>query len=130
MDQNCGGFMDSGKVGTLQSDPQTRPLVEAAVRNLFRIQLRLGMADPTSTFPYGKIGQDAVNTPAHQALALESAEQSLVLLKNKGALPLSKNLKLLVTGRQAHATTNMQGNYFGTAPFLVSPIDGLQKHAT
>ena len=59
-----------------------------------------------------------VNTPAHQQLALEAAEQSLVLLKNDGnALPWkpTAGMKVAVIGRNANATQNMQGNYFGTA---------------
>ena len=38
-------------------------------------------------------------------------------------------MKVAVLGRNANATTNMQGNYFGTAPFLVSPREGIAKHA-
>ena len=33
-------------------------------------------------------------------------------------------MKLAVMGRNADATTNMQGNYFGTAPYLISPKQG------
>ena len=63
-----------------------------------------------------------MNTPGHQQLAREAADQSLVLLKNAhGALPFKPNRigHLAVIGRNANATTNMQGDYFGTAPFLV-----------
>ena len=34
-----------------------------------------------------------------------------------------------VAGRNANATSNMQGNYFGTAPFLISPCQGLAAYA-
>jgi hypothetical protein len=57
--------------------------------------------------------------------------QSLVLLKNDAStLPwktsiFSATKKLGVVGRNAKATTNMQGNYFGNAPFLISPCAGI-----
>ena len=92
-----------------------------------------------------------VNTPEHQKLAKYAADSSLVLLKNNGkTLPLTKKsgMKLLVkpcttdihlhietktcaqvAGRNANATSNMQGNYFGTAPFLISPCQGLAAYA-
>ena len=37
----------------------------------------------------------------------------------------SAGKKVGVVGRNAKATTNMQGNYFGTAPFLISPCAGI-----
>ena len=49
-----------------------------------------------------------------------------MLLKNADSvLPLSSNKKLAVLGPNAKATKTMQGNYAGTAPFLISPCDGL-----
>lgn len=79
------------------------------------------------TITRARPGQEVVNTPAHQQLAKEAADQSLVLLKNdKSTLPLKggRGTKLAVIGRNANATTNMQGNYFGTAPYLISPWMG------
>jgi len=76
--------------------------------------------------------QSVVDTSAHRALAKDAADQSLVLLKNDAkALPLQPRdkLTLAVMGREAQATTNMQGNYYGTAPFLVSPVKGLESYA-
>lgn len=47
----------------------------------------------------------------------------MVLLKNDGTLPLKSSIKkLAIVGPWANATTQMQGNYQGTAPFLISPI--------
>lgn len=52
----------------------------------------------------------------------------MVLLKNDGTLPFNKRIrKLVLIGPWANATTVMQGNYFGVAPFLISPLLGAQR---
>ena len=79
-----------------------------------------------------------MNTPAAQHLAKEAADQSIVLMKNeKHTLPLKatggaehKTMTVPVLGRNANATSNMQGNYFGTAPYLISPVQGIKHYAT
>jgi len=56
----------------------------------------------------------------------------MVLLKNDGILPLdkSKYKTLAVIGPNAQATSTLQGNYYGSAPYLISPEAGIQKYAT
>ena len=46
MDTDCGGFMGEKTMGALLDDPQIASLAEIALKNLFRVQLRLGFADP------------------------------------------------------------------------------------
>jgi beta-glucosidase len=67
-------------------------------------------------------------TPAHTALALRSAEESMVLLKNDGVLPLRRGLKIIVAGPLANSTHVLRGNYSSmlSAP-PVSVFDGLRK---
>lgn len=70
----------------------------------------------------------AINTAAHQELALRAATNSLVLLKNDGVLPLKPGLKLAVIGPLADATRVLRGNYSSTisAP-PVSVVEGLRR---
>ena len=133
MDTDCGGYMNSKAMTPLLADPKVSGLVTTALTNLFKVQFRLGFANPAGDLPWNKIGSESVNTPAHQALAKEAADQSLVLLKNdQTTLPVhpKSGMKIAVLGRNADATNNMQGNYFGTAPFLVSPAAGIAKYGT
>eukprot|EP00656_Telonema_subtile_P019845 TRINITY_DN2104_c0_g1_i1.p1 TRINITY_DN2104_c0_g1~~TRINITY_DN2104_c0_g1_i1.p1 ORF type:complete len:437 (+),score=111.58 TRINITY_DN2104_c0_g1_i1:267-1577(+) len=132
MDTDCGGFMAQKSIRPLLDDPKIAKLADKALRNLFTVQFRLGMADPVNVQPaWASYDMSVVNTPEHQALAKEAADQSLVLLQNsKNTLPFTpqKGLKIAVMGREAEATGNMQGNYFGTAPFLISPAMGLAAY--
>ena len=141
-DVDCGSFMGAATMLQLvSSGAVSTDKADAALRHLLRVHFRLGFFDPPDRVGpgFGLLNASAVNTPAHQALAKEAADQSLVLLKNNVSpaagnsgggpvLPLDpadKALRVAVIGPQANATANMQGNYFGDAPFLVSPLEGI-----
>ncbi len=64
-------------------------------------------------------------------LVLEAARQGMTLVKNDNkALPLSKHadLDIALVGPNADATVTMQSNYHGTAPYLISPAQGLLNY--
>ncbi len=67
-------------------------------------------------------------TPKHGALALASAEKSLVLLKNDGLLPLRPGLRIAVVGPLGDATRVLRGNYSSalSAP-PISVLEGLRR---
>lgn len=133
MDTDCGGFMGSKAMMSVIDDPKISGFVDDALVHLFSVQFRLGFGDPDSIVPFATLGSEVVNTPAHQQLAKEAADQSIVLLKNAksaGSLPWkAASLKqVAVIGRNANASNNMQGNYYGTAPYLVTPDEGIAKY--
>ena len=76
---------------------------------------------------YYNISTDQINSPEHQALALQAAQESIVLLQNDGALPLDLSKKVALIGINANATKTMLGNYHGNPPYIISPLEGLQK---
>ncbi|CAK5281389.1 unnamed protein product [Mycena citricolor] len=122
---NCGTTFSLYLQVAIDQGLADRADVEGAVVRLYSSLVRLGYFDPPAQQPYRQITWDAVNTPSAQTLAYVSATEGLVLLKNDGTLPLKKNLtKMAVIGPWANATVQMQGNYFGTAPFLITPIMG------
>jgi beta-glucosidase len=70
----------------------------------------------------------AIGTPAHRALALKAAEESLVLLRNDGVLPLRPGQRIAVVGPLADATRVLRGNYSSPASGPpVSVLDGLRR---
>ena len=87
----------------------------------------LGLFDPPEDQVYYNISTDQINTPEHQALALQAAQESIVLLQNDGSLPLDLSKKVALIGMNANATRTMLGNYHGNPPFIISPLEGLQK---
>jgi beta-glucosidase len=90
--------------------------IDLSLHRLLRTRLRLGMLQPAGCSPYESIGEVAVDTPASRALALRVAEESMVLLENKGGLlPYSfAGKKIVVIGPAADSIEQMEANYHGT----------------
>lgn len=90
--------------------------------------VRLGYFDGMSV-PYRSLDFSDVNTPQAQRTALKAAQEGIVLLKNDGALPMQigSNMSVALIGSWANATTQMQGNYEGIAPYLHGPVYGAEQ---
>ena len=103
--------------------------IDAAAVRLFTARMRLGMFDPPASVPFNAIPYSEVNSPAHRELALQAARESIVLLKNRNnTLPLKASIrKIAVVGPTADLLEAIEGNYNGTAPDPVSPLNGMRK---
>ncbi len=131
-DLDCGDFYSKNSQAALDNKTIVEADIDRAVIRLFDVQVRLGYFDPPEQQPYRKLSAIDVDTAESRQLALEAAQQSLVLLKNiNKALPLDmnqlRNKKIALIGPSANATTLMQGNYFGSAPYLINPIKGFEN---
>ncbi|CAN6233408.1 unnamed protein product [Urochloa humidicola] len=132
MDVNCGNYVQQHGASALQQGKITEQDIDRALHNLFAVRMRLGLfnGDPRRN-RYGNIGADQVCTPEHQNLALEAAQDGIVLLKNDaGALPLSKSsvASLGVIGFNANDAKRLQGNYFGPPCVTATPLQVLQGY--
>ena len=104
--------------------------IDRAVRRLFTARMKLGMFDPAAAVaPYSTVPMTENDTDAHRELALRAARESLVLLKNKGALlPLGTRYKnIAVIGPNADSVSSLVGNYNGTPSRPVTLLDGIRK---
>ncbi|NLG85286.1 MAG: hypothetical protein GX493_11930 [Firmicutes bacterium] len=101
-------------------------VIDEAVRRVLRLIVLSGRLDGEAKRPSG-----AVNTPAHQALARELAEESIVLLKNEGGLlPLRREglRHLAVIGPNARALlVSGGGSACLVPPYVISPWEGLAE---
>lgn len=103
--------------------------IDQAVARLFKARFQLGMFDPPEMVPYAQIPFDVIDSPAHRALALRAAQESIVLLKNEGdLLPLRKNIgSIAVIGPNADDLQILLGNYHGTPTTAVTPLQGIRQ---
>ena len=116
-------FIDAVKQGLL-----TEADIDRSLKRLFTARMRLGMFDPPETVPYASTPDSEIDSAEHRELALKTARESMVLLKNDGVLPLSTNTKkILVVGPLAESTSVLHGNYSGTASHAVTALEGIRK---
>ncbi|AUP78118.1 beta-glucosidase [Flavivirga eckloniae] len=107
----------------------TEEEVTEAARRVLRGRFKLGMFDPIDMVPYNSIKPDIVGSEKHQKLALELAQQSMVLLKNDNFLPLKDDIKkIAVLGPCINMYKHPHYSaYEGSANPPVTPIDGIKS---
>ena len=116
-------YLDAIKQGLL-----TKAELDISVKHLFTARMRLGMFDPPEQVPYANTPESEIDSAPHRQLALQTARESIVLLKNDGALPLAPGIqKIAVVGPLADSTTVLHGNYNGTASHPTSALEGIRK---
>jgi len=99
--------------------------LDLAATRLFTLRYKLGMFDKN---PYQQIPASEIDSPAHSALNLKTAQESLVLLKNDGLLPLKPSVKrIAVIGPTANDIATLVGNYPGIPSHPVTILEGLRK---
>src|SRR6266567_289863 len=116
-------FIDAVKQGLLSEAD-----IDVTLKRLFTARMRLGMFDPPSMVPYANTPESEIDSAPHRALALKTARESMVLLKNDGVLPLGPAVKkILVVGPLADSTEVLYGNYNGTPSLAVTALEGIRK---
>ncbi len=108
--------------------------MDAALRNMLRVHLRLSELDPPSSDPYAGIGRETKGEmppwerPESRKLVRQATDESIVLLKNENnTLPFDR--KKLKTIAVIGPWTNevLLDWYSGTPPYSVSIVEGIKE---
>jgi beta-glucosidase len=126
VDNTNGGPTTAAVNAALARGLLTESDVDTAVSHILSIRVRLGEFDPDGG-KYGSVGAGQINSAAHQKLARQTAAESMVLLKNSGALPLSAARARTVAVVGPLANTLYTDWYSGSLPYQVTPLDGIRQ---
>lgn len=134
---NAGVDIDLGgsNYGAFLEDAVNKGLVsmetlDNAVRNVLKFKYESGLFDN----PYLPVPDEPTDHHADsKELALQTAREGIVLLKNDGILPLSKDIEnIAVIGPNADNTYNQLGDY--TAPQnpddIITVLEGIRNHVS
>ncbi|OEL16065.1 putative beta-D-xylosidase 7 [Dichanthelium oligosanthes] len=134
LDIDCGSYVQQHATAAIQQGKLTEKDIDKALTNLFAVRMRLGHfdGDPRSNV-YGALGAADICTPEHRSLALEAAQDGVVLLKNDGGiLPLDRSAVGSATAIGPNADNGMAliANYFGPPCESTTPLKGLQSYVS
>jgi beta-glucosidase len=126
-DLNCGSaykwLKTAAAINLISEDTVT-----CSAERLFEARCRLGMFD--NDCEYDKIPIDVVESESHIMMSRKMAQESIVLLKNNGILPLDNNIKkIAVIGPNADSLNVLLGNYNGTPSKYTTLLRGIQEAA-
>ena len=127
-DLDCGGTLQGHLKSAVNQELISEGDITTAVTRLMTVRFLLGLFDPPERVPYTQIPFEVVDSPAHRALALEAARQSIVLLKNDTEfLPLDKTAlkKIAVIGPLAGSC--ILCGYSGAPSLQISPYQGIAE---
>ena len=102
----------------------TEDLVTQAAERLYTARFQLGLFDPPVS-SLDRIPFSSVASDANRQTSRKAAEESIVLLKNDGSLPLKAPEKIAVIGPTADSLPSILGNYVGTPLHPITPLDGI-----
>ena len=100
--------------------------IDVSITRLMTARFELGEMDAPELVEWSKIPYSVVDSKEHRALALKMAQESMVLLKNNGLLPLSSTKKVVVMGPNANDSVMQWGNYNGTPSRTVTLLEAVK----
>jgi beta-D-xylosidase 4 len=124
-DLDCGLTYAQNLQAAVDQKLTTEGAIRQAVTRMYGALVRLGYFDPPAAQPLRQLGWSAVNTARAQAVAYRAVQESLVLLKNDGTLPLApgKYKSVAIVGPWAN-NTGLGGIYSGPGPKTVTLAQG------
>ena len=124
IDLECGSGLGALKEAVEQKLLPT-DLIDAHVLKILKARLALGMFDPEQPF------RQIPDTASFERKALEMAQKSIVLLRNKeNILPINpeKHKNIAIIGPNAADSVMLCGNYNGTPRHAVTIYEGIVNY--
>jgi beta-glucosidase len=130
MDMNSDGFVGTF-MKSLEEGRITEAEIDRACRRILEAKYKLGLFEDPFKYLDSERYASEVYTAENRAFAREAAHESLVLLKNDGVLPLSKNTRVAVVGPMADDPAVMTGTWAMTSHGneSVTLLDGIRNVA-
>ena len=128
-DLNCGISYRLYLKEALDKELLEEKDLDSALTRVLSARFRLGEFDPPKEVPYSSITKDKLDSKENRNLALEVAQKSIVLLKNRGILPLNKNKIKSIGVIGPNAAEAQLGIYSGFPNIQVSPLEGIKEKA-
>jgi beta-glucosidase len=135
-DVSCGAEHKQALKKALDLGYITEDIIDRAIIRVMTSRFRLGLFDDAESVPYNKLGQESVCAYSTTKLAVDMANDTIVLLKNdKKLLPLQKNKikSILVVGPNA-LYRELGGYSVGLSPVLdtqvnIMALEGIKDEA-
>jgi len=124
-DLNCGNTYLNLLIALQEGRIEPEWITRSCIR-VMASRFRLGLFDEDCE--YDSIPYTECDTPVHAAAALKMAQNSMVLLKNDGTLPINKDSvkTIAVIGPNADSRECLVGNYNGTSSRMVTFLEGVR----
>jgi len=128
-DTNCGETYSKNLANAVHKGMIQESELDVPLRRLFLARFKLGLFDPPSQVKYASMPVTENMSPAHTELALQTAREAVVLLKNEHhTLPFDTHVKTIaVIGPNASSLAAIEGNYNAIAKDPVMPVDGIAR---
>lgn len=137
--QSMGDILGIGADMMLDSRSMVDPAVREALEKGYLTEenldkavystllLRFKLGDFDEDHPYAHIDPAKLASPAHKALAVKAAKESVILLENRGMLPLTDDGKCTVAVVGPLANENYTCWYCGYAPNQTPVVKGFRE---
>ena len=118
-------YLGQPVIDSIAAGKLTEEMVDEKVRQILRVRYAI------EAVPADVANTVMTSQPESQQIALDVARKSIVLLKNEGVLPISKDVKkIAVIGQNAVLKTQSGGMGAGVkALYEVTPLEGITKRA-